>query len=116
MMSSFIRKRESQLFFDTDLFSLTIFHTIVELCTLPFQSVAGGCYYYSFETGVIVDSYQAAEDLCNEHGGHLAVVDTEDKNTAIKECFFGAGGKQNKLLTSADLIHRLCCFHCRLFA
>ena len=55
--------------------------------------MAGGCYYYSFKTGVIVDSYQVAENLCNGDGGSLAIVDTEDKNIAIKEYFFVSDGK-----------------------
>ena len=80
-----------RFFFDINTFSLSLFYSIVDPCTPPFKSVGEGCYYYSFETGVIIDSYQAAERLCNDHDGHLAVVDTEDKNTAIKECFFSDG-------------------------
>ena len=80
-----------RFFFDINTFSLSLFHSIVDPCTPPFKSVGEGCYYYSFEAGVIIDSYQAAERLCNDHDGHLAVVDTKDKNTAIKECFFSDG-------------------------
>ena len=58
-------------------------------CTTPFEAVGGGCYYYSSDVGIAVDSYAAAETLCTEEGGHLGYVKTENENTAIVDYFFG---------------------------
>ena len=59
-----------------------------DACTPPFESVGGSCLFYSGDLGYIVDSYEAATQLCANDGGRLAIVDTGDKNTAILEAFF----------------------------
>ena len=73
--------------------SQDLFNSIAGPCTSPFKLVGGGCYYYSSHIDVVVDSYQAAEQMCEGTGGHLAIADTEAKNDAIVERFFGSSGK-----------------------
>ena len=70
-----------------------LFNSITGPCTPPFKLVGDGCYYYSSHIDVVVDSYQAAEQMYEGTGGHLAIVDTEAKNDAIVERFFGSSGK-----------------------
>ena len=71
----------------------TLIHSFEDPCTPPFQAAGDGCYYYSLDIGITVDFYCAAESLCNDTGGHLAVVDTAEENTVIKERFLGSNGK-----------------------
>lgn len=59
-----------------------------DACTAPFEDIGEGCYFYSGDSGYIVDSYDAATTLCANEGGTLAIVNTGDKNTAILEYFF----------------------------
>ena len=73
-------------------------------CTPPFEAVGGGCYYYSSDVGITVDSYAVAETLCTAEGGHLGYVKTGDENTAIVDHFFGTSSKHRHILLI--LIHR----------
>ena len=73
--------------------SQDLFNAIAGPCTPPFKLVGGGCYYYSSHIDVVFDSYQAAEQMCEGTGGHLAIVDTEAKNDAIVERFFASSSK-----------------------
>ena len=73
-------------------------------CTPPFEAVGGGCYYYSSDVGITVDSYAVAETLCTAEGGHLGYIKTGDENTAIVDHFFGTSSKHCHILLI--LIHR----------
>ena len=54
----------------------------------PFVAVGEfGCFYLSSDLGLFVNTQEAAVSLCDAHGGKLAIVDTLDKNTILKDHF-----------------------------
>ena len=69
-------------------------------CTPPFEAVGGGCYYYSSDVGITVDSYAVAETLCTAEGGHLGYIKTGEENTAIVEYFFGNSSEHHLHFTN----------------
>ena len=62
-------------------------------CNPPFDSIAGGCYYYS--GGSFVASYNEAENDCQIVGGYLAMIKSGDENRAILDNYLIASSKFN---------------------
>ena len=54
---------------------------IVGACDPPFVIVHDGCFY--FNEGMFIESYDYANQICNNMGSHLAVVKSGDENRGV---------------------------------
>ena len=56
---------------------------------IPFSNILGynGHTYFAYETSAI-DTYREAEEYCESLGGHLAVINDDDENTALYDYVF----------------------------
>ena len=69
------------------LLDLNVSASETSTCTAPFVDVGGiGCFYLASEhRGWFFYNYDVAVEVCERDGGKLAIVDTSDKNTLLKD-------------------------------
>ena len=54
-------------------------------CPVGWQALGQQCYYISFSEEEIASSWDDARDFCNQNGGDLVTILTEEENNFIQD-------------------------------
>ena len=73
-------------------------------CEPPFVIIGDGCYLYSGDLNVIVDSFDAAQSLCQNDGADLAITKEEDTNQALVLYLLAANSKSLNHLQPVNVV------------
>ena len=64
-------------------------------CAEGWHNREGSCYYFSFESSNVLQTFEGADNQCKSRGAHLVVVGNEEENVRFIKyyAFLNKGGE-----------------------